>query len=49
MKEYIFSVYYFGGESCLIKVMSSTRAKAYEKVRAKAIKLKNDLDFVELN
>jgi hypothetical protein len=41
MKEYIFSVYYYGGESCLIKVMSSTRAKA--------IKLKNDLDFVELN
>lgn len=49
MDEYIFSVYYYGGESRLIKVKANTRAQAYEKARRMAIKIKNDLDFVELN
>jgi hypothetical protein len=49
MQEYIFSAYYYQDATRLIKVKASTRAKAYEKTRAKAIRIKNDLDFVELN
>lgn len=49
MNDYIFSVYYLDTTSRLIKVKASTRAKAYELARIKAIKIKNDLDFVELN
>lgn len=49
MREYIFSAYYYSGESRIIKVMSSTRAKAYVLARSKAIKIKNDLDLIELN
>jgi hypothetical protein len=49
MREYIFSVYYYSSEPRLIKVKAHTRAKAYELARAKAIRIKNDLDFVELN
>lgn len=49
MNKYIFSVYYYNGQTILINIKASTRAKAYEKARAKAIKIKNDLDFIELN
>lgn len=49
MQEYIFTAYYYQDPTRQIKVKASTRAKAYEKARAKAIKIKNDLDFVELN
>jgi hypothetical protein len=49
MQEYLFSAYYYQDAKRLIKVKASTRAKAYEKARAKAIKIKNDLDFIELN
>lgn len=49
MIEYIFSVHYYSGESRLIKVKANTRSQAYSKARRVAIKIKNDLDFVELN
>ena len=49
MQEYTFTAYYYQDPTRQIKVKASTRAKAYEKARAKAIKIKNDLDLVELN
>ena len=49
MQEYIFSAYYYQDPTRLIKVKATTRAKAYKKARAKAIRIKNDLDFIELN
>jgi len=49
MREYIFSVYYYSSEPRLMKVRASTRAKAYALARCRAIKINNDLDFVELN
>jgi len=49
MREYFFSVYYYSSEPRLMKVRASTRAKAYELARRRAIKINNDLDFVELN
>lgn len=48
MSDYIFSVHYYGGESRLIKIKARTRAKAYELARVKAIRIKNDLDLIEL-
>jgi len=48
-QTYIFSVYYLNDKTKLISIKASTRAKAYEKARIKAIKLNNNLDFVELN
>lgn len=49
MQDYLFTAHYHQHPTRLIKVKASTRAKAYEKARAKAIRIKNDLDFVELN
>jgi hypothetical protein len=49
MQEYIFSAYYYQDKSKTIKVLAPTRGKAYDKARAKAIRIKNDLDFIELN
>lgn len=49
MQEYIFSAYYYHSPARLVKVKASTRAKAYELARAKAIRIKNDLDLIELN
>ncbi len=49
MQQYIFSVYYYNYKMILIKVKSNTRKKAYEKARIKAIRIKNDLDFIELD
>jgi len=49
MENYIFSAHYYDKNTKIIKVQATTRAKAYEKARIKAIKLKNDLDTIELN
>jgi hypothetical protein len=49
MQEYIFSAYYYHEPARLVKVKAKTRAKAYELARAKAIRIKNDLDLIELN
>ena len=49
MREYIFSAYYYHDPMRLIKVKARTRAKAYELARAKAIRVKNDLDLIELD
>ena len=49
MQEYIFSAYYYQNSTKLVKVKANTRAKAYEKARAKAIRIKNDLELIELN
>lgn len=49
MNEYVFYAYYFSGNPRLIKVMARNRADAYERATARAIKIKNDLFFVELN
>jgi hypothetical protein len=49
MQNYIFTAYYYDSDIKNIKVQATTRAKAYEKARIKAIKLKNDLDTIELN
>jgi hypothetical protein len=49
MQEYIFSAYYYQDKPKTIKVLAPTRGKAYDKARAKAIRIKNDLDFIELN
>lgn len=49
MQNYIFSAHYYDSDIKIIKVQATTRAKAYEKARIKAIKLKNDLDTIELN
>lgn len=49
MIYYVFSAYYYTDKTKLIKVKALTRSKAYEKARIKAIKIKNDLDFIELN
>jgi hypothetical protein len=49
MNEYIFHAYYFNGDTRLIKVTARNRADAYERATARAIKIKNDLFFVELN
>jgi hypothetical protein len=49
MQDYIFSAYYYHEPARLIKVKASTRAKAYKLARAKAIRIKNDLDLIELN
>lgn len=49
MQEYTFSAYYYQNTAKLVKVKANTRAKAYEKARTKAIKIKNELDFIELN
>ena len=48
-QTYIFSVYYLNDKTRLINIKASTRAKAYQKARIKAIKINNNLDFVELN
>jgi hypothetical protein len=39
-RVYIFSI---------LKVKAKTRVKAYDLARAKAIRIKNDLDLIELN
>jgi hypothetical protein len=49
MQVYIFTACYYQDAKRLIKVKASTRAKAYEKARAKAIRIKNDLELIELN
>jgi hypothetical protein len=49
MQEYIFTAYYYQNPQRLIKVKARTRSSAYEKARAKAIKIKNDLELIELN
>lgn len=49
MQQYIFSVYYYHDPMILIKVKANTRTKAYEKATIKAIRIKNDLDFIELD
>ena len=49
MQDYIFSAYYYHEPATLIKVKASTRAKAYKLARAKAIRINNDLDLIELN
>lgn len=49
MQNYIFTAYYYDSDIKNIKVKASTRAKAYEKARIKAIKINNNLDFIELN
>ena len=49
MQNYIFTAHYYDSDTQIIKVQATTRAKAYEKARIKAIKLKNDLDTIELN
>jgi hypothetical protein len=49
MQEYIFTAYYYQDPTRQIKIKASTRTKAYEKARAKAIRIKNDLELVELN
>ena len=49
MQNYIFSAHYYDSDTKNIKVQATTRAKAYEKARVKAIKLKNELDTIELN
>jgi hypothetical protein len=49
MKVYIFSAHYYHDPTRLIKVKASTRARAYDIARAKAIRIKNDLDLIELN
>lgn len=49
MQEYKFSAYYYHEPTRLVKVKAKTRAKAYELARAKAIRIKNDLDLIELN
>lgn len=49
MQEYVFSAYYYHEPTRLVKVKAKTRAKAYELARAKAIRIKNDLDLIELN
>jgi len=48
-QEYIFSAYYYHEPTRLVKVKAKTRAKAYELARAKTIRIKNDLDLIELN
>ena len=48
-QTYIFSIYYLNDKTRLINIKASTRAKAYQKARIKAIKINNNLDFVELN
>lgn len=49
MQEYIFSAYYYHKPIRFVKVKARTRAKAYELARKKAIRIKNDLDFIELD
>jgi hypothetical protein len=49
MRDYIFSAYYYHDPMRLIKVKAKTRTKAYELARAKAIRIKNDLDLIELD
>ena len=49
MQEYLFSAHYYQDPTRLIKVKATTRAKAYAKARSKAIKIKNDLELIELN
>ena len=49
MRDYIFSAYYYHDPTRLVKVKAKTRAKAYDLARAKAIRIKNDLDLIELN
>ena len=49
MKVYIFSAHYYHDPTRLIKVKASTRARAYDAARKKAIKIKNDLDIIELD
>jgi hypothetical protein len=49
MELYIFSAYYYSCAPRIIKVKSRLRAKAYDLARAKAIKIKNDLDLLELD
>jgi hypothetical protein len=49
MELYIFSAYYYSCATRIIKVKSRSRAKAYDLAKAKAIRIKNDLDLVELD
>ena len=49
MQEYIFTAYCYQDSPILIKVKARTRSSAYEKARAKAIRIKNDLELIELN
>lgn len=49
MREYIFSAYYYQDPMRFIKVKARTRAKAYDLARAKAIRIKNNLDLIELD
>lgn len=48
MINYIFSAHYYDYSKRIIKVKATSRAKAYDKATKKAIKLKNDLDIIEL-
>jgi hypothetical protein len=49
MKVYIFSAHYYHDPKRLIRVKASTRTRAYDVARKKAIKIKNDLDIIELD
>ena len=49
MREYIFSAYYYHDPTRLVKVKAKTRVKAYELARVKAIRIKNDLNLIELD
>ena len=48
MRQYIFSAYYYHDPMRFVKVKARTRAKAYELARVKAVRIKNDLDLIEL-
>lgn len=49
MRQYIFSAYYYHDPKRMVKVKARTMAKAYELARKKAIRIKNDLDLIELD
>jgi hypothetical protein len=48
MQQYIFSAFYYQDPIRIVKIKARTMAKAYELARKKAIRIKNDLDFIEL-
>lgn len=49
MITYIFSAHYYDYSKRMIKVNARNSSKAYEIARKKAIKIKNDLDIIELD
>lgn len=48
MDTYIFNVYYFSGEKRQITVKSKNRFSAYNKATNLALKIKNNLELIEL-